>query len=137
MKRAIPVHTIVRFRPSSLSFYAGWRPIEVLRFRLFVDATHESVTGEPAGKHPGAHWDHDWACESLNANGTWNINGRNEWPTPEACLKAVSENTFETFAQALREARKIGLRALHEFKRRMRETQWHLDQIDEAKEPTL
>jgi hypothetical protein len=130
--RATPVHTIVRYAPSSIEHYAGWEPVRVCRFRLFVDASHEAVTGESRG----ARWDHCWSCESLHGD-QWRLEGRNDWPTLEDAIAATSAGTFATFEDARAEARRLAEHKRDAYKRRMLETQWNVTTIANAKPPVL
>lgn len=99
---AKPLHTIIRYRPDPIGYWSDWRPVEILRYRLFVNATHAEVTGDDS--RGGAPWDHDWSCESLShpSEGPlhWRINGRNEWPTPAVALAELERSTVATYAEA-------------------------------------
>lgn len=130
---SVPAHTIVRYRPAPIGFYEGWRPVEVHRWRLFLNATHEEVTGDTCRAAP---WVNHWSCETLSENG-WRINGRAEWPSVEEAVAATSARTFATFAEALAAARKDAREEYDYHVRRAREVAWSLYQIDDAKPPVI
>jgi hypothetical protein len=133
---AVPVHTIIRYVPNEPAFYSFWTPVKTLRYRLFINATHEEVTGDTSG----GHWDHDWSCETLELNGTelrWHIGGRNEWATPKIAIKALSERTFATYAEALAETKRNALARQEHHKASVKRLQWNLDEIAKATPPVL
>lgn len=133
-KRAAPEHTIIRYWPSHRgAFYPGWRPVEILRWRLFVNATHEEVTGE---KH-GAPWSRHWSCERLNADGRWWITGRQDWATLEEAQVDTSADTFATFAEALDVARRTATEFVEHCVQKPREAEFSLGLVNTAKAPEL
>lgn len=132
MTRAVPVHTIIRYESKHLGFWKGWTPVGARRYRLFVNATHEEVTGETGH---GRDWDHDWSCEVLDETGQWRITGRNEWATLEEALKVLEEygTLFATYEGALAQSRRVAADELRHIAKRLAEARRTLETIDAAK----
>lgn len=137
---AIPRHTIIRYRPASHGPYAGWRPVKVLRWRLFVDETHEAVMGEP-GFGKSSNWDHDWACEELSGDGRWHCNGRTEWPSLEAAVASIdgrdSYRVYKTFDEALAAAQRQAAKALRDAEESLLRARGVVDIVGAAVAPVL